>query len=95
MRSRDIGTGPDGRLKAARALGQMFEAAPTLRYESPFGMPSPASDITEDDTGYKQAAELPGMSEKEIEVVVSGDTLTLKGEKKQEKRSLQTFPKAC
>ena len=73
----------------------MFEAAPTLRYESPFGMPSPASDITEDDTGYKQAAELPGMSEKEIEVVVSGDTLTLKGEKKQEKRSLQTFPKAC
>jgi HSP20 family protein len=67
------------------SLGRMFDAAPTLRYESAFGVPSPAVDITEDDTGYKLAAELPGMSEKEIEVVVSGDTLTLKGEKRQEK----------
>ncbi len=67
------------------SLGRMFDAAPTLRYESSLSMPSPAVDITEDDTGYKVTAELPGMSEKEIEVAVTGDTLTLKGEKKQEK----------
>ena len=48
-------------------------------------MPSPAVDIAEDDGAYKVTAELPGMNEKEIEVVVSGDTLTLKGEKRVEK----------
>jgi HSP20 family protein len=48
-------------------------------------VPSPAVDITEDDKAYKVTAELPGMSDKEIEVVVSGDMLTLKGEKRAEK----------
>jgi HSP20 family protein len=42
-------------------------------------------DITEDEASYKVTAELPGMSEKEIEVVVSDGTLTLKGEKRAEK----------
>lgn len=67
------------------SIGRMFDAAPSFRYESSFSVPSPAVDITEDDSSYKVTAELPGMSEKEIEVVVSGDTMTLKGEKKQEK----------
>lgn len=44
----------------------------------------PAVDISEDAGGYKMTAELPGMSEKDVEVVVSGDMLTLKGEKRQE-----------
>ena len=48
-------------------------------------MPAPAVDITEDDKAYKMTAELPGTSEKEIEVLISGDTLTLEGEKRQEK----------
>jgi HSP20 family protein len=67
------------------SLGRMFDTAAAPRYERSFSVPSPAVDITEDDAGYKVAAELPGLSEKEIEVVVSGDTLTLKGEKRQEK----------
>ncbi|HEY7580840.1 MAG TPA: Hsp20/alpha crystallin family protein [Acetobacteraceae bacterium] len=67
------------------SLGRMFDTVPTFRSESSFSIPSPAVDITEDDAAYRLTAELPGMSEKEIEVVVSGDTLTLKGEKKQEK----------
>jgi HSP20 family protein len=67
------------------SLRRMFEAEPAFRHESSFTLPSPAVDITEDDTGYKVTAELPGMSEKEIEVVVSGDMLTLKGEKQQER----------
>lgn len=66
------------------SLRRMFDVEP-FRYESSFTMPSPAVDVTEDDTSFKVTAELPGMSEKEIEVVVSGDTLTLKGEKRQEK----------
>lgn len=64
---------------------RVLDMEPSFRYESSFSMPSPAVDIAEDDSGYKVTAELPGMSEKEIEVVVSGDTLTLKGEKRQEK----------
>jgi HSP20 family protein len=67
------------------SLRRMFDAEPALRYESTFTGPSPAVDITEDDGNYKVTAELPGMTEKEIEVVVSGDMLTLKGEKKEEK----------
>ena len=64
---------------------RMFDVEPSLRYADSFSMPSPAVDITEDDKAYKLSAELPGLSEKEIEVVMSGDTLTLKGEKRQEK----------
>lgn len=63
------------------SLGRMLDPAPTLHYENSFSVPSPAVDITEDDTGYKLAAELPGPGEKEIEVMVSGDTLTLKARK--------------
>ena len=66
------------------SLRQMSDVEPAFRSESTFSMRSPAVDITEDDTAYKVTAELPGMSEKEIEVVASGDTLTLKGEKQQE-----------
>ena len=53
--------------------------------EGAFSVPAPAVDISEDEAGYKLTAELPGMDEKEIEVVVSGDTLTVKGEKRSEK----------
>ena len=67
------------------SLRRMFDVEPAFRYESSFTLPSPAVDITEGDAAYKVTAELPGMSEKEIEVVVSGDMLTLKGEKRQEK----------
>ena len=67
------------------SLGRMFDAEPAFRYESSFAVPSPAVDITEDDGNYKVTAELPGLNEKDLEVVASGDTLTIKGEKKQEK----------
>jgi HSP20 family protein len=67
------------------SLRRMFDTEPALRFESSLSVPAPAVDITEDDAGYKMTAELPGMSEKEIEVVVSGDMMTLKGEKRAEK----------
>jgi len=49
------------------------------------GAPTPVVDITENDTTYEMTAELPGMTEKEIELLLSGDMLTLKGEKRYEK----------
>jgi len=67
------------------SLRRMFDTEPMFRYESSFTMPTPAVDIVEDDAGYKVTAELPGVTEKEIEVVLSDGMLTLKGEKKLEK----------
>ena len=51
------------------------------------GFAVPAVDVTEDDKAYRIAAELPGMDEKDVEVAVSGDTLTIKGEKRQERET--------
>lgn len=47
-------------------------------------MPTPAIDVTEAADSYKLTTELPGLSEKDIEVAVTAGMLTLKGEKKQE-----------
>jgi HSP20 family protein len=45
----------------------------------------PAIDMSEDDKAYKISAELPGLDAKDVDVSVSGGTLVLKGEKRQEK----------
>ena len=46
---------------------------------------APAVDIAEKDNAYEVTAELPGMDEKNIEVKVANGSLTIKGEKKEEK----------
>ena len=57
---------------------------------TPFGASEGALDfvprvnVTEDEKGVYLSAELPGMDENDIEVSVTEDTLTIKGEKKQE-----------
>lgn len=65
------------------SLGSLFDAAP-FRFETALSMPNPAIDMTEDAAAYKVTAELPGMTEKEIDVTLTDDTLTIKGEKKAE-----------
>jgi HSP20 family protein len=52
-----------------------------------FGAALPAVEVAEDDKGYHITAELPGLDEKDIEVAVVDDLLTIKGEKKQEQES--------
>jgi len=44
----------------------------------------PAVEIKEDEENYYLEAEIPGLSEKEVEVYVENGVLTLKGEKKEE-----------
>ncbi|MFL5256705.1 MAG: Hsp20/alpha crystallin family protein [Rhodopila sp.] len=56
-----------------------------LRGESIFAMPIPAVDITEDDAAIRLTAEMPGMTEKDVQVSLSGNTLVIKGEKRQER----------
>jgi HSP20 family protein len=46
---------------------------------------NPRVDMTEDDKNVTITAELPGLDEKDIELNLSKDILTIKGEKKEEK----------
>jgi len=67
------------------AFRRWFDTGPAWTYQSSFGFPTPAVDVTEDDKAYKINAELPGLEEKDIDVKVSGGMLTIKGEKSYEK----------
>jgi len=46
---------------------------------------TPRVDVSETDKEIKVSAELPGMEEKDIDVSLTRDALTIKGEKKEEK----------
>lgn len=46
---------------------------------------TPRIEVTEDEKAVTIAAELPGISEKEIDVSINGDSLTICGEKKDER----------
>lgn len=46
---------------------------------------APAIDIVEKDNAYEVTAELPGLDEKDIEVKLAKDSLTIKGEQQEEK----------
>ena len=65
-------------------LHKMFEPKPNWLYEGSFSWSPPAIDITEDDKTYKITAEVPGLEQKNVDVTVSGDVLTIKGEKSYE-----------
>jgi len=47
----------------------------------------PLLDMTEDDQAFHLNVELPGMDEKDVEVTLRNHTLTIKGEKKEEKET--------
>jgi HSP20 family protein len=68
-----------------RPFGQsLFVAEPLFRRE--LTLPTmPAVDVVESEKAYEITAELPGMDEKNIEVKVVNGSLTIKGEKQEEK----------
>jgi len=53
--------------------------------EARLGVFSPSVNVIDEDKEIKVTAELPGMDEKEIDVSLTKDALTITGEKKQEK----------
>ncbi|HUL09711.1 MAG TPA: Hsp20/alpha crystallin family protein [Candidatus Acidoferrum sp.] len=75
--TRDFGRRPLSR--------RFFEAQPLMPYESSFGIAAPVVDVVEKEAEYQISAELPGLEEKDVEVGVADDVLTIKGEKKEEK----------
>lgn len=52
---------------------------------APSGPFVPQVDVVEGDREIKVSAELPGLDEKEVEVTLSNNVLTISGEKKEEK----------
>ena len=58
---------------------------PMWNFETTFEVAAPKVDVAEDPAAYKLTAELPGLTEKDIELSVVDGMLTLKGEKQQEK----------
>ncbi|MBY6139447.1 Hsp20/alpha crystallin family protein [Leisingera daeponensis] len=51
---------------------------------SAIGMFGPSTDVSEADDSIEVTVELPGMSEKDIDISMSGDAITIRGEKKVE-----------
>ena len=59
---------------------------PFARLGLPIGEGMPRADVVETDDGVEISVELPGMEQKDVEVSLTGDSLTIKGEKKIEKQ---------
>jgi len=49
------------------------------------GALGPSTDISETDTQIEVSVELPGVDEKDVDIALAGDMLTIRGEKKAEK----------
>jgi len=68
-----------------RLFDDFFRGFEPVPFEESMGRFVPAIDIKEDEKEYTIKAELPGMDEKDVEVILGDNTLTIKGEKKEEK----------
>ncbi|HVO66426.1 MAG TPA: Hsp20/alpha crystallin family protein [Syntrophales bacterium] len=62
-----------------------FDLVPFGRERERFGSFSPSIDIKENDKDVSIKAELPGIDERDIDVSLTDDALTIKGEKREEK----------
>ena len=49
------------------------------------GLLKPRADLSATDTEYQLTVEIPGVSEKDVSLDITGDTMTIRGEKRQEK----------
>lgn len=67
------------------SLDRLFDVAPFERLGAGLTAVMPKVDVTETKDDYRIKAELAGLGEKDIEVVLSDGTLTLKGEKSEAK----------
>jgi len=62
-----------------------FGLAPSDFWDTGWSAFSPQVDIVDSEKEIKVSVELPGLDEKDIDVSLSRDTLTISGEKRQEK----------
>lgn len=62
-----------------------LDMTPFTKFKSGVDVVMPAIDIVDEGTSYRVTAELPGLSEKNIDIAKDGDLLTIKGEKREER----------
>lgn len=67
--------------KALHGFYDIFEHKPFELGEFENLKISPPMDLVEDKTSYKIEVEMPGMDEKDIQISLSGNVLTIRGEK--------------
>ena len=69
-----------------RAFDEVFRGFPAMgRGAAGLGGFAPNLDVRETEQGLEVSAELPGMSEEDVDLRLEGDLLTLSGEKKDER----------
>lgn len=66
-------------------FGRGLEGDPWGRFRGAFGIAYPTVDAAETEQEYQITAELPGMTEKDVEVTLANGMLTLKGAKNEVK----------
>jgi HSP20 family protein len=62
-----------------------FDLAPRALSTGSMGMFTPSIDVKENEKEFIIKTELPGVEEKDIDVTVTNDSVTIKGEKKEDK----------
>lgn len=62
----------------------LLTPGPLMRRETAWLAESPGFEVSETDDEFRVKAELPGLDEKDIEVMIEGNALTIRGEKKRE-----------
>lgn len=77
-------------LSLQRDLNRVFdsfwnETGALMPFSENFAAAMPRTDMSETDTSVDVSVELPGMSEKDLDVSITKDSLTVHGEKKAEK----------
>ena len=74
-------------------MNRLFEGS---KKQSPSDLGSwiPSSDISEDENNYQVIVDLPGIPKDKIDISVSGNTLTLRAERKEKKETKQNYYRA-
>jgi len=70
-----------------RRMGSLFDWDPFREVRPSLTMPEwrPRADVRETDKAYQIDVELPGVDEKDVEVTMTDDLMTVRGEKKAER----------
>jgi len=64
---------------------RLFDFEPLRRVESAFSGTVPTAEVAEKENEYVVTVELPGIDQKNVDINITGDLLTIKGEKREEK----------
>lgn len=82
----DLLSFPSDLLNMQRSISRMFDNffRGGLRQDEELAAWTPALDILEDDDAYLVKVELPGVSKEHVQVVTRDNTLTIRGEKKEQ-----------